>query len=123
MSAAHTDLRDPSSDPTASYALEPSVVRRLTERVVATSGESVTTTCPFNAQPIGTIPQSTPADVAEAFRRARRAQQEWARTSLEHRQELLLRLHDLVFERQSEIADVICWESGKARKDAYDEPI
>jgi acyl-CoA reductase-like NAD-dependent aldehyde dehydrogenase len=118
-----TDLRDPSTDPSASYALEPSFVRRLTDRVVATSGESVPTYCPFNGQPIGTIPQSTADDVAEAFRRARRAQQQWARTSIDERQAALLRLHDLLFERQAEISDVICWESGKARKDAYDEPV
>ncbi len=69
------------------------------------------------------VPQSGAADVAEAFRRARRAQREWARTPLAHREQLLLRLHDLIVERQAEIADLICWESGKARKDAYDEPL
>jgi succinate-semialdehyde dehydrogenase/glutarate-semialdehyde dehydrogenase len=35
----------------------------------------------------------------------------------------LLRLHDLVLERQNEILDLICWESGKARKHAFDEPL
>jgi succinate-semialdehyde dehydrogenase/glutarate-semialdehyde dehydrogenase len=123
MSAQPTDLRDPTDDPTASYALEPAFVRGLTDRVVATTGESVPTYCPFNGQPIGMVPQSSAVDVAEAFRRARVAQERWARTSLDERQAALLRLHDLVFERQSEIADVICWESGKARKDAYDEPL
>ena len=88
-----------------------------------TKGTSVPTYCPFNGQPLGSIPQSTAADVDEAYRRARRAQEQWARTSIEERQTLLLRLHDLLFDQQSEIADLICWESGKARKDAYDEPL
>jgi succinate-semialdehyde dehydrogenase/glutarate-semialdehyde dehydrogenase len=123
MSAQPTDLRDPSSDPTASYALEPSVVSGLTDRLLATTGTSVPTYCPFNGQPIGTIPQSSAADVEEAFRRARRAQQKWAHTSIDVRQQMLLRLHDLLFEKQAEIMDLICWESGKARKDAYDEPL
>ena len=35
---------------------------------------------------------------------------------------MLLRLHDLVLDRQDEIIDLICWESGKARKHAFDEP-
>jgi acyl-CoA reductase-like NAD-dependent aldehyde dehydrogenase len=118
-----TVLRDPATDPTASYALEPSVVRALTDRVVATSGEAVPTYCPFNGQPLGSIPQSTAADVAEAFRRARRAQEQWARTSIDEREAALLRLHDLLVERHGEVADLICWESGKARKDAYDEPL
>ena len=34
-----------------------------------------------------------------------------------------MRLHDLVLERQDEIIDLICWESGKARKHAFDEPL
>ena len=118
-----TALRDPLSDPTASYALEPSFVRALTDRLVATSGDSVPTYCPFNGQPIGSIPQSSAEDVAEAFRRARRAQEAWSRTSIDEREVALLRLHDLLFAKQAEIADLICWESGKARKDAYDEPM
>ena len=38
-------------------------------------------------------------------------------------QQLLLRLHDLLLDRQDEIIDLICWESGKARKHAFDEPL
>ena len=36
---------------------------------------------------------------------------------------MLLRLHDLVLDRQDEIIDLIVWESGKARKHAFDEPL
>ena len=118
-----SDVRDPDTDPTASLALEPGYVRSLTARVLATSGESVSTHCPFSGQPLGAVPQSTPADVDEAFERARRAQVAWARTPLEDRAAALLRLHDLVLDRQAEIIDLICWESGKARKHAFDEPL
>jgi len=114
---------DPELDPTASYALEPSYVRALTSRILATSGESVTTSCPFNGQPLATIPQSSAADVAEAFTRARRAQEIWAATPLKERAQKLLNLHDLILERQDEITDLICWESGKSRKHAFDEPL
>ncbi len=116
-------VKDPSTDPTASYALDRAFVAGLTDRVVSTTGTSVPTYCPFNGQPLGTIPQSSADDVAEAFRRARRAQQQWARTSIDERQRLLLRLHDLLFDRESEISDIICWESGKARVDAYGETL
>ncbi len=61
--------------------------------------------------------------MAEAFRRARRAQERWARTSIDERQAILIRLHDLLFERESEISDLICWESGKSRMDAYSETL
>jgi succinate-semialdehyde dehydrogenase/glutarate-semialdehyde dehydrogenase len=114
---------DPEHDPTASYALDPAYVRALTARVVSTTGESVTTTCPFNAQPLATIPQSSAADVAEAFTRARKAQEAWAATPVRERAQKLLDLHDLVLDRQDEITDLICWESGKSRKHAFDEPL
>lgn len=114
---------DPEHDPTASYALDPAYVRALTSRILATSGESVSTSCPFNGQPLATIPQSSAADVAEAFARARRAQEAWAATPVHARAEKLLNLHDLILDRQEEITDLICWESGKSRKHAFDEPL
>ena len=76
---------------------------------------------PLTGQPLASIPQSSEADVAEAFRRARRAQAAWARTPIEERAEALLRFHDLVLDRQDEILDVIGWESGKARKHGFEE--
>ncbi|GAA2119479.1 succinic semialdehyde dehydrogenase [Nocardioides bigeumensis] len=113
---------DPEHDPRASYALEPEYVAALTRRIVASSGRTAEVFSPLNGQPIAHVPQSTPADVAEAFARARRAQESWARTPLAERAAMLLRLHDLVLDRQEEILDLIVWESGKARKHAFDEP-
>ena len=98
-------------------------MERLTDRVLATTAETAPTHSPLNGQPLAHVPQSSDADVAAAFDRARRAQQEWARTTLDERAAALLRLHDLVLDRQDEIIDLICWESGKARKHAFDEPV
>ncbi|WP_121256894.1 succinic semialdehyde dehydrogenase [Nocardioides ferulae] len=114
---------DPEHDPRAAYALEPEYVDSLTRRILASSGETRQVHSPINGAPLANIPQSTDRDVAEAFDRARRAQAAWARTSLDHRAALLLRLHDLVLDRQDEIIDLIVWESGKARKHAFDEPL
>ncbi len=114
---------DPEHDPTASYALEPEYAAALTGRVLATSGESVEVRSPLNGAPLAHIPQSTDDDVAEAFARARRAQATWAQTPLDERSAILMRLHDLVLDRQDEIIDLIVWESGKARKHAFDEPL
>lgn len=115
--------RDPEHDPTASWALEPSFVDSLTRRVVSTTGETRPTMSPLNGQPLAHIPQSGPDDVAEAFRRARRAQHAWLRTSLEERSAALLRLHDLILDHQDQLLDLIVLESGKARKHAFDEPL
>ncbi len=114
---------DPEHDPTASYGLEPEYVARLTRRVVSSTGESAAVHSPLRGEPLAHVPQSSDADVDEAFAKARRAQEEWASTSLDERSTILLRLHDLVLDRQDEILDLICWESGKARKHAFDEPI
>jgi acyl-CoA reductase-like NAD-dependent aldehyde dehydrogenase len=113
---------DPEHDPTASYALDRGYVWTLTQRLLATSGETVEVRSPLNDQPLAHVPQSSEADVEEAFRRARRAQEDWARTPIDTRAAAMLRLHDLVLDRQREILDLICLESGKARKHAFDEP-
>ncbi len=78
---------------------------------------------PLNGAPLAHIPQSSADDVAQAFARARKAQQAWSRVSLDDRAEILLRLHDLILDRQAEIIDLIVLESGKARKHAFDEPL
>jgi succinate-semialdehyde dehydrogenase / glutarate-semialdehyde dehydrogenase len=117
-----TGPRDPEHDSSATLAFEPEYAAALTQRVTSTSGESVTVTSPLTGQPLAHVPQSSNDDVAEAFRRARRAQVAWARTSLDQRAAAMLRFHDLVLDRQDEIIDLIVWESGKARKHAFDEP-
>ncbi|WP_028653841.1 succinic semialdehyde dehydrogenase [Nocardioides sp. J54] len=114
---------DPEHDPRASYALEPEHVARLTDRVVSTTGTTVQVFSPINGAPLANIPQSSEADVAEAFRRARVAQAAWARVSIDERARILHRLHDIVLDRQAEIMDLIQLESGKARKHAFDEPL
>ncbi|WP_460712669.1 succinic semialdehyde dehydrogenase [Nocardioides dilutus] len=114
---------DPEHDPRAAYALEPDYVDNLTRRIVASSGRTVPVETPLSGAPLAHIPQSTPVDVAEAFSKARKAQVAWSRTSIDERARCLLRLHDLVLDRQDEIIDLIVWESGKARKHAFDEPM
>ena len=74
---------------------------------------------PIGGAPLAHVPQSSSQDVAEAYVRARRAQASWAATSLDERAAALLRLHDLLLDRQEELIDLVVWESGKARKDAY----
>jgi succinate-semialdehyde dehydrogenase/glutarate-semialdehyde dehydrogenase len=112
---------DPEHDPRASYVLEPEYVASLTDRVAATTGTTVSLTSPLTGAPLANIPQSSVDDVDAAYRRARVAQAAWARTSMEERSALMLRLHDLLLERMPELLDIITLENGKARKHAYDE--
>ena len=114
---------DPEHVLRATYALDRAYVRRLTEHVVHTDGQEVIVTSPATGQPIGAVPTSTATDVAVAFDIARDAARAWSQTSFQERERLLMRLHDLILDRQDEIMDLICWESGKARIHAFDEPL
>lgn len=89
--------------------------------MVATSGVTVTTYAPFTARPLGRLPVSTTADVATACARARAAQSAWVGWSVAARARVLLSLHDIVLDRQTEILDLIQQESGKARRHAFEE--
>jgi succinate-semialdehyde dehydrogenase/glutarate-semialdehyde dehydrogenase len=101
----------------------PENLQRLARQVTVTGpGRDVTTSyAPFTGEALGTVPQCTAEDVAEAFRRAREAQQVWAARSLRSRASVFLRYHDLVLERQRELLDLIQIENGKARKHAFEE--
>ncbi|HSV67133.1 MAG TPA: succinic semialdehyde dehydrogenase [Mycobacteriales bacterium] len=110
------------STPTRSLPQFPKeLTDRLARRVVATSGETSTALAPYTGQTLATLPVSTVADVATAFERAREAQRGWAATPLRRRASILLAVHDMVLDRQAEVLDLIQWESGKARKHAFEE--
>lgn len=93
----------------------------LTRRVVATGGRSVTVRSPFDLQPIGDLPISTPDDVSTAAERARRVQEDWAQRPFRERAAILLRFHDRLLDRQAEVLDLIQLEAGKARAHAFEE--
>lgn len=110
---------DPEHHPAASYALDPAYVAALTARIATTSGRVTDHVSPLSSQPLGQIPQSDVADVEQAFVRARAAQRAWELVPVVERQNILLRLHDVILARREEICELICLESGKARKDAF----
>ena len=115
---------DPEHDPRASYALEPEYVAALTARLVATSGTHRRGALAAQRRPAGAHP------AVDAERRRRRRSPGPGRPSSRGRAprsttapQMLLRLHDLVLDRQDEIIDLIVLETGKARKHAFDEPL
>lgn len=111
---------DPELDPTASYATDQSVIRRLAGLLRATAGTR-TSYAPTTGQPIAELPVSGPDDVVAAVRSARKFQQGWKATSLVDRADILLRYHDLVLDHRHELVDLVQLESGKARKQAFEE--
>jgi succinate-semialdehyde dehydrogenase/glutarate-semialdehyde dehydrogenase len=114
-------LLDPDS-PAATYALEPDVVAPLLERLATShSAGSHRTLAPFTGAPLVSVPLSSEGDVAVAVARAREAQQAWSATPVREREQVLLRLHDIVLERQSEVLDLLQLENGKSRTSAFEE--
>ncbi|WP_270886247.1 succinic semialdehyde dehydrogenase [Pedococcus sp. 5OH_020] len=115
-------VADPETDPSATYAVDPALVRRLARRVVcgprATQQVSHT---PLTGAPLAMLPVSTREDVAVAVDSARAAQRSWARTPMELRERIFLRYHDLVLERQVQLLDLVQLESGKTRRQAFEE--
>lgn len=109
----------PAGGRTAADVVTPGLVARLTHGVTG----SGTTAChtPFTGKVLAELPEATPEDVAEAFVRAREAQRHWAAVPVRQRAAVLLRFHDLLLSRQSEILDLIQLETGKARLHAHEE--
>lgn len=94
----------------------------LARRVVAAERESQgAVTYPVTGETIGYVPLCTPEDVEVAARRARKAQEEWGRRSLRRRTKVLMRFHDLLLKRQNEGLDIIQFENGKTRVQAFEE--
>ncbi|OEY24304.1 succinic semialdehyde dehydrogenase [Corynebacterium sp. BCW_4722] len=83
--------------------------------------ELIDVTNPATGAVLGQVPRGTEGDVEEAFTRARRAQAQWARTSLRERARVLKRLHNLVIDGRDELMDLIQDENGKNRLSALEE--
>jgi succinate-semialdehyde dehydrogenase/glutarate-semialdehyde dehydrogenase len=109
----------PAAARTAADVVTAQLVGRLARGVVG-SGRTVSHT-PFTGAVLAELPESNPADVETAFARARAAQPAWAALPVRRRAAVLLRFHDLVLARQSEVLDLIQLETGKARSHAHEE--
>ncbi|MER6472863.1 succinic semialdehyde dehydrogenase [Streptomyces collinus] len=114
--------------PAGSTALPASVTPALLERLArqvsaAADAARVTTNAPYTGAPLADLPVSAPADVEEAFARARTAQKTWAATPIHERRKIMLRYHDLVLSRQNEALDLMQAENGKTRRDAFLEVV
>ncbi|MFE4634600.1 succinic semialdehyde dehydrogenase [Streptomyces sp. NPDC056773] len=109
----------PAGARSADDVVTPALVARLT-RGVAGSGRTANHS-PFTGGRLAELPEATPQDVEAAFAAARAAQPAWAAVPVRARAAVLLRFHDLVLARQTEVLDLIQLETGKARLHAHEE--
>lgn len=101
--------------------LHPTFIAELDRDLVATSGTTRSVQAPFTGELLHELPHSTPADVSDAFARARLAQLAWARAGFAHRRAVLLQAHDNILERREMLLDVLQSETGKTRGQAFEE--
>ncbi|GAA2688280.1 succinic semialdehyde dehydrogenase [Streptomyces aculeolatus] len=103
----------------AAEFVTPALVERLT-RGVAGSG-TVAVRSPLTGEALADVPEAVPADVEDAFARARAAQRAWAARPVRQRAAVLLRFHDILLRDQDEVLDLVQLETGKARLHAHEE--
>jgi acyl-CoA reductase-like NAD-dependent aldehyde dehydrogenase len=101
--------------------LDQQLIDRLADRLTG-SGAQVTNVAPFTGEPLVTLTQSTPDDVAKAYERARIAQRSWAELSPNERAKPFVALHDKIL-GNAEMLDLIQAETGKSRASAFEETI
>jgi succinate-semialdehyde dehydrogenase/glutarate-semialdehyde dehydrogenase len=101
--------------------LTPEFLDSLVQRVPGTTGNTWKLTEVYTGDLLVELPQSSPADIADAFDTARAAQQVWGSWSLRKRLKVLKKFHALVLENQYLITDLIQAESGKNRRMAFEE--
>jgi acyl-CoA reductase-like NAD-dependent aldehyde dehydrogenase len=83
------------------------------------STEKIIVRSPATLEKISELPIATPADVAAAVARGRKAQAVWQQTSFAERARALYRLRDLLLDGGDELADILTAETGRPRAEVY----
>lgn len=76
---------------------------------------------PLTSLPLPRPLETDAKDMAQIFQRGKEAQEQWAELSIDSRARFLIRCESLMWKYQSQILDVIQWETGKPRKQAFEE--
>jgi succinate-semialdehyde dehydrogenase/glutarate-semialdehyde dehydrogenase len=97
------------------------LLRRLVARVPGSSGATWKLNEVYTGDVLVELPQSTPADIEQAFAVARAAQQKWVATPLKQRLAVFKRAHTIFVDNARTVADLIQVESGKNRRMAIEE--
>jgi acyl-CoA reductase-like NAD-dependent aldehyde dehydrogenase len=102
-------------------ALTDALLTALRGRVCASTSDTYTTTEVFTGGELAALPASSVADVHTAYERAAHAQRDWAALPLPERLGVFHRFHELLLAERETLADLLQAETGKARRDAFEE--
>jgi succinate-semialdehyde dehydrogenase/glutarate-semialdehyde dehydrogenase len=108
-------------EPSRPATVTDAFLEQLVARVPGSAGATWKLTEVYTGDVLAELPQSTPADIEQAFARAREAQRKWAATPLKQRLAVFKRAHTLFVDRARTVADLIQVESGKNRRMAIEE--
>jgi len=101
---------------------DPDRLAGLREDLVVTGERArIPVEAPFTGEELAELPAGTEADVAAAVEQVRDAQASWAERPLAERTAVLDRYADRVLDAQSDVLDIAQLESGKSRRDAFEE--
>ena len=89
--------------------------------LTSSSGTTAEVIVPFTGKVLHKLPLSNAGDVVDAATAARAAQKAWRAAGFAHRRAVLLKAHDLLLQRTSELLDILQTESGKTRGQAFEE--
>ncbi|MCD0453188.1 succinate-semialdehyde dehydrogenase (NADP(+)) [Actinocorallia sp. API 0066] len=103
-----------------SRPLSDAVIAKITSLVTSDGGSTVIN-APYTGEPLATLPLSSAKDVESASAKAKAAQRAWAALSPAERAKPVLRFVDAFLARRDEILDILQWETGKARRHAFEE--
>ncbi|MEP9363555.1 succinic semialdehyde dehydrogenase [Nocardioides sp. CN2-186] len=96
-------------------------LQQLVARVPSTSGGTWKLTEVYTGEVLVELPQSTVADIEQAYATARTAQAEWASWPLSKRLAVFKKAHTLFIDNAETTTDLIQVESGKNRRMAIEE--
>ena len=102
-------------------SLTDAFLRGLVARVPSSGAAPWPLTEVYTGEKLVDLPQSSPADIEEAFARAREAQRIWAAWPVRKRLRVFRTAHRLLLESTHTTADLIQAESGKNRRMAVEE--
>ena len=115
-------IADPETDPAATYAVDPSRVRTLTARVVASGeGGELRTPTPMTGAPLAVLPLSSARDVDGGGRRGPPRPAPWAATPVRGARRGAPCASTTSSSTGRASCSTSCLESGKARLHAYEE--
>jgi aldehyde dehydrogenase (NAD+)/succinate-semialdehyde dehydrogenase/glutarate-semialdehyde dehydrogenase len=102
-------------------SIDDALLARLTGAIAADGASTYKLTEVYTGELICELPQSSPADIEQAYADARVAQREWRSWPLKQRLAVMRTFHSLLLKEWETVVDLMQAETGKARRMSFEE--